>query len=57
MTKDFLWDWVFQFNPFINKFMAVKKENYHELTNGDKGNVIYADTYPDLEKKIKNKFG
>lgn len=52
MKKEQLWGWIFQYNPYIGKYMAVERDNYRELTNGDKGNVIYADSYPELETLI-----
>ena len=52
MKKEELWGWIFQFNPYTQKYMAARRENSRELTNGDKGNVLYADKMPELEKLI-----
>lgn len=52
MKKEELWGWVFQFNPYTQKYMAARRENSRELTNGDKGNVLYAKTQSELELKI-----
>ena len=57
MNKEQLWGWIFQFNPYIQKYMATTRENYHELSNGDKGNVLYAETMSILEKLILEKQG
>ncbi len=64
MKKEQLWGWIFQFNPYIQQYMGVQRENSNELTNGDKGNVIYADSQVKLERLIidkesvvKTKFG
>lgn len=55
MKKEYLWGWVFQYNPYINKYMAATRENYTELTNGDNGNILYGKDYEELERKIEEK--
>ena len=44
--------WVIIWNPHRNMFCAAKRENYFELYNGDKGNVLYASTFTKLKKLI-----
>lgn len=33
-------DFIFHYNHLNNKWSAVKRDNYNELFNGNKGNVI-----------------
>lgn len=52
MNKEVLYDFVFNFNPYTQKWNAVKRENYNELFNGDKGNVISSSSISTLEELI-----
>lgn len=55
MSKEELYGWVFTYNPYIGKYMAVERENYNELWNGDKGNVVYGNTSQEVEELIIKK--
>lgn len=53
MTKKaYLYDWVFTFNPYTEKYQAVKRDNFTDLFSKN-SNRLHANTMDKLEEKIK----
>lgn len=50
--KLILGEWITRYNPHRKVYEGVKREHFHELFSGDKGNVLRATTYPFLEELI-----
>lgn len=54
MNKEYLYDWVFTFNPYMQEYQAVRRENYNNLFN-NQSKVLSGETMEALEEKIFNK--
>jgi hypothetical protein len=53
-----LYDWIFRFNPYDNKWYATKRENYNELfSNNKSGDVLSSSEINTLVEIIKKTNG
>ena len=52
MKNEILNDWIFRLNPYNNKWLTAKRENYHDLMNNINSNKVISsssvDTLTDL---------
>ena len=48
-----IWNYVFHFNEYTNKWYAVHRDNYLEYWSDKKGNFLSDESLDELIKKIK----
>ena len=52
MNKEYLYNWIFNFNPYTQEYQAVKRENYNDLFSNI-SKVVSAETVAELEEIIQ----